>query len=94
MVAVKVLGPGCVNCERVEQHAARAIASLSAEYPKSEVQVEKVTDITQFSEYGLLKTPGLVIDGTLVASGRIPAEQEIAGWLREALYAEQVRVEN
>lgn len=94
MVAVKVLGPGCANCARLEQHAKSAITTMAAEYPNSEVEMEKVTDIARFTDYGLLRTPGLVVNGALVSSGRIPSEEEIASWLRQAFFAEQVRVED
>ncbi|MCJ7825562.1 MAG: thioredoxin family protein [Anaerolineales bacterium] len=88
MLVVKVLGPGCKNCERLEIHAVQAAEQVQAENPKLEVTVEKVVDMNTFLDYGLLKTPGLVINEKLISSGRIPSQSEIAGWMKEALTSE------
>lgn len=85
MIAIKVLGPGCKNCERVELHAAQAVERWRGAHPAVEVTIEKVTDTEQFLDYGLLSTPGLVIDERLVSSGRIPAPSHIVKWLEEAV---------
>jgi len=85
MMVIKVLGPGCKNCERLEMHADQAVEQLQAENPKLEVTVEKVTDVNAFLDYGLLKTPGLVINEKLVSSGRIPSQSQIARWMEEDL---------
>ena len=87
MISVKVLGPGCKNCERLELHALQAVEQLQADTPGLEVAVQKVKDVAVFVDYGLLTTPGLVINEKLVASGRIPALDEIAGWMRQAAAA-------
>lgn len=84
MLSIKVLGPGCRNCERLELHAAQAAERWAKEHPELEVTIEKVTDMERFLEYGLLATPGLVINEKLVASGRIPAPSHIVTWLEEA----------
>lgn len=89
MLVVKVLGPGCKNCERLGTHAAQAAEQLQAENAKLEVSFEKVTDVNTFLDYGLLKTPGLVINEKLVSSGRIPSQSQIAGWMEEALTSEE-----
>jgi len=85
MVTVKVLGPGCAKCEYLEQRARLALADIKAEFPDAEVVIEKVTDMNVFMEYGLMMTPGLVINDKLVSAGRIAAPNTIADWLREAL---------
>lgn len=85
MISIKVLSPGCTNCERVELHAQQALDQWRAEHPEVAVTIEKVTDAEQFLDYGLLSTPGLVIDDRLVASGRIPTPAQIQAWLEEAL---------
>jgi hypothetical protein len=51
----------------------------------AEAQVVKVTDRTEFQQYNLLATPGLVIDEKLVSAGRIPTESEIMTFLADAL---------
>jgi hypothetical protein len=52
---------------------------------KIEAQIEKVTDIKRFHELGILMTPGLLINGTVVSSGRLPAKSMITNWIREAV---------
>jgi small redox-active disulfide protein 2 len=76
MLNVKVLGPGCENCHKVEAIARQAVAGLGLE-----ATIEKVTDRALFKQYGLLSTPGLVINEKLVCGGRIPSEAEITTWL-------------
>jgi small redox-active disulfide protein 2 len=80
MVNVKVLGPGCDNCKKVEAIAKQAAANLGVE-----AQFEKVTDRTEYPKYGLMVTPGLVINGKLVCGGRIPTEAEVMTWVADAL---------
>ena len=80
MLTVKILGPGCENCRKVEAAARRAIAILSVE-----AQVEKVTDRAAIMRYPILATPGLVINEKLVSAGRIPSETEVTTWLANAL---------
>jgi small redox-active disulfide protein 2 len=79
MLNIKVLGSGCANCKRLEQIARKVVADhhLEAEF-------EKVTDFTEIMKWPIISTPGLVINNKVVSSGRIPAENEIADWLKEA----------
>ena len=80
MLNIKVLGPGCNNCHMVEEAARAAVAAMGVE-----AEFEKVTDRGQFAKYGLLYTPGLVINEKLVAAGRIPRENEVMTWVADAL---------
>jgi small redox-active disulfide protein 2 len=80
MLNVKVLGPGCANCVKVESIAKQAVTSLGVE-----AHVEKITNRAEFTKYGLLATPGLVINEKLVCGGRIPEEAEVVTWLADAL---------
>lgn len=89
MMVIKVLGPGCKNCERLEIHAVQAVEQIQTENPKLEITVKKVTNVNAFLNYGLLKTPGLVINEKLVSSGRIPSPSQIAGWIEGALTQEE-----
>jgi small redox-active disulfide protein 2 len=79
VVNIKVLGPGCANCKRLEQIAQKAVESLSIE-----AQIEKVTDYAEIMALGVMATPGLVINDKVVSSGRIPAEIEVLDWLSAA----------
>jgi small redox-active disulfide protein 2 len=71
-VHVKILGPGCANCERLESRTREALATLGLP-----ATVEKVTDVAQIAGYGVMRTPGLVVDETLLISGRVPTTREI-----------------
>jgi len=85
MLSVKVLGPGCRNCQLVEQVAMSGLEALLSENPNLEVTLEHIDDILEIEQYPILFTPGLVVNEKLVCAGRIPSEQEVIGWLREAL---------
>lgn len=76
MLTIKVLGPGCANCKRMEQIATREVEKLGLE-----ATIEKVTDYGDIMAYGVLATPGLVINEQVVVSGRIPSSQEVDTWL-------------
>ena len=79
MVTVKVLGPGCANCKKLEAVAREAAGSSGIE-----VQVLKVSAMKDIMAYDLIATPGLVINEKLVSSGRIPTQAEIREWLKAA----------
>ena len=81
MLTIKVLGPGCPNCQRVEAHVREALAMLN---PQPEYDIIKVTDPFEISQY-VLSTPGLVINDKVVAAARIPSPAEIKGWLVEVM---------
>lgn len=80
MLDIKVLGPGCDNCKKVEAVARQAVASFGVD-----AQFEKVTDRAEYPKYGLLYTPGLVINNKLVCAGRIPTEPEVMQWVADAM---------
>ena len=69
---IKVLGSGCANCKTLEKHALEALESL-----KIDAMVEKVTDFQKIASYGIMRTPGLVIDEKVVISGSVPTVEKI-----------------
>ncbi len=73
---VKILGPGCKNCQNLETRTREALAELGLD-----ASVEKVTDYAAIAGYGVMTTPGLVVDDRVVVSGRVPTADEIAGLL-------------
>jgi small redox-active disulfide protein 2 len=75
---IEVLGSGCHNCHLLEEAAKEAVAIAGID-----AEVVKVTDHDRIAGYGILRTPGLVIDGRVVSAGRIPAAGDIAAWLSE-----------
>jgi small redox-active disulfide protein 2 len=76
MKKIEVLGPGCPNCQHLEANARQAVAMAGIE-----AEIVKVTDYRQIVGYGVMSTPGLVIDGKVVSAGRIPSPGDIAAWL-------------
>ncbi|MDO8319356.1 thioredoxin family protein [Rhodoferax sp.] len=77
MSIVKILGPGCANCKKLE-----AVAKEAASAAKVQADFVKVTDMKQIMHYDLLSTPGLVVNDKLVCSGRIPTVAEVQRWLQ------------
>ena len=82
---IKVLGPGCINCYRVEQQAKAALEALAEEDPSLEATIQHVTKHDEIMKYPIMFTPGLVINEKLVCAGRIPSEDEVQQWLTSAL---------
>lgn len=80
MLNVKVLGPGCSNCQKLEVNAKEAVTTLGVP-----ATVEKVSDIAAIMAYGVLRTPGLVVNEKVVVSGRVPSAGEIVTLLTTAL---------
>ena len=76
MKVVKVLGSGCKRCEAAEQMVRVEAAKLGVE-----IKVEKVTDFAQIAGFGVVSTPGIVVDGKVVHSGGLPRTEDVAKWL-------------
>jgi small redox-active disulfide protein 2 len=76
MLTVKILGPGCANCRKMESVAREAIAALGVE-----AEISKVTDFTEIMAYSVLSTPALVVNGKAVCVGRIPTIADVKTWL-------------
>ena len=83
MLEVKVLGSGCANCNRLEDMAKKAVQNLGLE-----ADITHVTDFQKIMDYGVLNTPGLVINGKVVSSGKVPTEAEVMTYLTTALAEE------
>lgn len=77
MKNIKVLGSGCRNCEIT----ANAIVQAATE-AGIEIELEKVTDIAQIMSFGVMSTPGVVIDGKLVHTGGVPGPDQVRAWVR------------
>lgn len=81
---IKVLGTGCANCKTT----LKLIEDVAAEKGAT-VQLEKVEDIQAIMGYGVMSTPGVVIDGKVVHAGGVPSRDKIAGWLAGSISAPQ-----
>jgi small redox-active disulfide protein 2 len=71
-VIVKILGPGCKNCANLERATREALDELGVD-----ATVEKVTDYAEIAGYGVMRTPGLVVDDEVLVSGRVPKVDEL-----------------
>ena len=68
---IKVLGSGCANCKKVLENVKSVISELSLD-----VNVLYITDYVEIVKTGLMKTPGLMVDDTIVSAGRVPTLEE------------------
>jgi small redox-active disulfide protein 2 len=74
--SIKILGTGCANCKttlKLIEEAAKAKGVA--------VELEKVEDLQSIMSYGVMSTPGVVVDGKVVHAGGVPSRDKIAGWL-------------
>jgi small redox-active disulfide protein 2 len=76
MKNIKVLGTGCANCKTT----LKLIEEMAKE-KGAEIQLEKVEDLQAIMGYGVMSTPGVVVDGKVVHAGGVPSRDKIAGWL-------------
>jgi len=76
---IRILGTGCANCEKLEKLARQAVEELNIE-----ATFIKVKEINKILEYGIARTPGLVINGKVKSAGRLPALERIKIWIQEA----------
>lgn len=69
---IKVLGTGCPKCKKLEQSTRQAAEELGLS-----ASVEKVEDIQKIVEYGIMRTPGLIVNGKIILSGQVPKVAEL-----------------
>lgn len=67
-----VVGTGCAKCKKLEEIAREAVSEM-----KIEANVKKMTDIKEIAQTGILMTPGLIIDGKVKSTGKVPSKDEI-----------------
>ena len=79
---VEVLGSGCKSCDQLHENALSAVSSLDGE---KAVKVEKIGDVQYFTKMGVFMTPGLVIDGEVVAVGKVLSADEIKQKIEEKM---------
>jgi len=79
---IEILGSGCKRCDQLHQNTLNAISQVDS---PAEIQVEKIGDINYFAKMGVFMTPGLVIDGTVISTGKVPSANEIKNLIVENL---------
>jgi len=75
---IKVLGAGCAKCANTK----KLISDVAAELGVA-VDIEPVTDLMEITKYDVMSTPGVVIDGEVVSSGKVPSRREVRAWIEE-----------
>lgn len=76
MKNIKVLGTGCANCKTTLK-----LIEEAAQQKGVRIELEKIEDIQSIMSYGVMSTPGVVIDGKVVHAGGVPSRDKIAAWL-------------
>lgn len=76
MKNIKVLGSGCANCKTTMK-----LIEDAAKENGVQIQLEKVEEMQDIVAYGVMSTPGVVVDGKVVHAGGVPSRDKIAGWL-------------
>ncbi len=76
MKKLQILGTGCPKCKALTANTEIAAKALGLEY-----ELEKVTDIVQIMNFGVMMTPALAVDGKVKVVGRVPGVDEIRTWL-------------
>lgn len=72
MKSIKILGSGCAKCNKLYDLTDQAASQLGVEY-----QMEKVTDMKKFADYGVMMTPALVVDGEVKSTGKVPSIEKL-----------------
>lgn len=75
MKNIKILGTGCANCKNTY-----ALVEEVARAKGETIELEKVEDLQQIMSFGVMSTPGVVIDGKVVHAGGVPARSKVEGW--------------
>jgi len=77
---IKVLGPGCPNCLRLEAMCQEVINELGID-----VKIEKITDVNRFGDYGVWLSPALLINSEVKVQGKMPTFATLRGWIKNAI---------
>ncbi|MCU7497159.1 MAG: thioredoxin family protein [Ignavibacteria bacterium] len=80
MLNIKVLGPGCTNCINLEKLCKEIVVENGVE-----AEIEKITDFKDIMAHGIMSTPGLIINGKIVSSGKLPTKSTLTHWVMNAL---------
>ncbi|RJR40637.1 MAG: thioredoxin family protein [Desulfobacteraceae bacterium] len=75
---IKILGRGCAKCQATEKNVREAVAESGVD-----VKVEKVANLLDIANFGVLRTPAVVIDGEVKCVGEIPSKEEVKKWIEK-----------
>ncbi len=80
MIDIKILGTGCAKCTKLYEVTESIAQELGLDY-----QIEKISDMMKFINYGVMITPALVVNGKLKIAGKVPTEEQIKQFLSDAI---------
>jgi len=69
---IQILGTGCAKCKKMAEMAEKAAIELGLDY-----ELEKVTEIVEIMQFGVMATPGLAVDGKVLVAGKVPTEEKM-----------------
>ena len=72
MHKIQILGTGCAKCDNLTKAATSAADELGIPY-----ELEKVTDLLKFADFGVMVTPALIVDGKVLVTGKVPKHEEL-----------------
>jgi small redox-active disulfide protein 2 len=84
MLTIRVLGSGCPTCNELEKMCINTLAEENID-----ADFQKVTDLKKFAEYGVMRTPALVINGKVYSQGKLPVKSTLVHWIKQNI-SEQV----
>ncbi|MEE4266395.1 MAG: thioredoxin family protein [Desulfobacteraceae bacterium] len=77
---IEVLGTGCKRCDQLYENTLGAVSKVDS---AAEIKVEKIGDVNYFTKMGVFMTPGLVIDGKVISTGKVPSTDQIVNMILE-----------
>lgn len=77
---IEILGSGCKRCDQLYENTLNAVSRVES---PAEIKVEKIADVNYFAKMGVFMTPGLVIDGQVITTGKVPSTNEIVNMIEE-----------
>jgi small redox-active disulfide protein 2 len=77
---IKILGPGCARCHELDKRTREVVQEQNWDFT-----VEYIQDLNEIIKYGILTTPGLVVNDEVVCSGRVPNKSEITDFISKAI---------
>jgi len=78
MLTIRIVGSGCINCENLYQLCINIAAENNLD-----ADIQKITDKEKFADLGIWMTPGLIVNGKVLASGKIPTKSTLEHWLTD-----------
>ncbi|KJS88216.1 MAG: redox-active disulfide protein 2 [Peptococcaceae bacterium BICA1-8] len=77
---ITIVGTGCAKCKKLEEIAREAVSDM-----KVEADIKKMSDINEIAKTGILMTPGLIIDGKVKLTGKVPSKEEVTKIIKASM---------